>query len=78
MKNPSIFLVFGTKLNNDLDNVQVLNSIIIPNTDDTISFDSKRWKVIGKHISYSNVQEYEYFDDPDRGAELIYIFVVPN
>jgi hypothetical protein len=69
-----IFIVFGNKANSDLSNIKSLSTKVIPQVGDNIYFDKKHLTVTGRMINYSQVEDYD-LGDPDRGSEMIYIFV---
>lgn len=71
----SIFIVFGNNVNSDFSNVKSLTTRIIPNKDEKFVFDRKKYLVIDKIIDYTQVEHYNNIDDPERGQEIIYIFV---
>lgn len=70
-----IFIVFGSKCNEDWSNYRSLATKVIPNIGDEIRIDSKWWKVIRKMIDYTQVDCYTEIDDPGRGGEIVTIFV---
>lgn len=69
------FLVLGNSVNKDYSNIKVIKTTVIPNVGDIIAFKNKVVrKVTGKMINYTQVEDYNELDDPDRGCEMIHIF----
>lgn len=71
----NIFIVFGTKVNNKRDNVTAIKTLVVPNIGEQLYFDKKHYRVIDKVISYQQVFNYTELDNPDRGGEMITLFV---
>jgi len=69
-----IFVVFGKFIEKDLSNIQTINTKVIPNKGDVITFGNRRFEVINRVIDYSQVYGYNR-DSKERGGEGIYIFV---
>ena len=69
-----IFLVFGNQINNDFSNVKAIDTKVIPNKDDFLALKEGVYLVTGRYINYKNVEDYTE-TSPDRGGELIYIYL---
>lgn len=74
MKVSCIFVIFGNTVDEDLSNMKTINTRVIPNIGDTIVVKNDRYLVHNRLIYYSNVEGYE-LNDPDRGSEVIFIYV---
>ena len=70
----SFYIVFGSSINPNVDNVKVVNSLVIPNIGETIIYDKKVYLVTAKTITYQHVFKYD-LNNSDRGKEMIFIFV---
>lgn len=68
------FIVYGKHINNNFDNVKSISTRVIPNIGETIIAFDGRLKVNDKVITYKHVENYE-LDDPNRGGEMVYVFV---
>lgn len=73
----SFNIVFGSEINENLSNIKVIESLIIPNINDIIFYDKKHYLVINKMINYQQILNYE-LNQNGRGREMIYIFVKHN
>lgn len=71
----SFFIVFGSHVYGDYSNINVIYSTLIPSIGDEIIFKGKNYKVHGRKINYSQVEDYNDVHDLDRGCEMIHIFV---
>lgn len=74
MKVSSIFVIFDDVIAEDFSNMQTINTRVIPNIGDTIRVRSNNYLVTNRVIVYSHVEGYE-LNDPDRGSEVIFIYV---
>lgn len=74
MKPTCIFIVFGTNIKKDFSNVKTIDTKVVPNIGEEIYFDKNWHKVRRKLINYSQVENHD-IDSPDRGKEMIYIFI---
>lgn len=74
MKPTCIFIVDGNYLKEDLSNMKVIDTKVVPNIGERIHFRGETRKVVNKVINYSQVESYD-LKDLDRGKEMIYIFI---
>lgn len=74
MKPTCIFIVEGNYLKEDLSNMKVISTKVVPNIGERIVFRGETRKVVDKVINYSQVESYD-LKDLDRGKEMIYIFI---
>ena len=74
MKPNCIFIVLGNTLKEDFSNVVTIDTKIIPNVGEEIYFQKTSSVVKRKVINYAQVEDYD-LDNPNRGKEVIYIFI---
>ncbi len=74
MKTKCIFIVFGDEVDVNFSNVKSIDTKVVPNIGEEINIKKGLFEVRRKVISYKNVEEHD-LSSPERGGELIYIFV---
>lgn len=75
IKPDFIFVVIGSEINKNRDNIKVIKTLIVPNINEHIFFNKRQYLVTGKVINYQQVFEYEELSSEGRGGEMITVFV---
>ena len=70
----AIFIVYGDEIKDDMTNVEVVETNIIPNVGEYISLSRGTYIVLKKIVDYKQVEAY-IIGNPERGEERIFIFV---
>lgn len=76
MKNiDCFFMIKGSSINDDYSNISTIKTTLIPNEGSWIQLKEGIFKVRKIVYNYMQVENYDELNDPDRGGELIYVFV---